>query len=220
MGFLVMTGVFITIEGPDGAGKTTVTRQLVEALEQGINVPITPTREPGGIRISEKIRELILDPEHTEMDVRTEALLYAAARRQHLVEKIIPALKDDHLVICDRFVDSSIAYQGAGRDIGEASVKELNEFAIEGIYPDMTLYLDVEASEGLNRIAKGRPAHLRDRLDNESLVFHEKVRGAYLRLVEEETERMVLINTHNSIENIVKTCYDLIKEKYPGLFNE
>lgn len=214
-----MNGVFITVEGPDGAGKTTVIKKLSELLEKTSQVDLVVTREPGGIPISEKIRHIILDPENTEMDERTEALLYAAARRQHLVEKVLPALEQGKLVLCDRFVDSSVAYQGAARGIGETEVYELNQFAIEGHLPDLTIYLDVPSEVGLERINQGRKAEDLDRLDQESLAFHKKVRTSYLSLLEENSERIVLIDAQENIEKVVKNCYDLIKEKYPSYFS-
>lgn len=215
---MLRTGRFITIEGPDGAGKSTVINELVKKLSSDIDTEIVPTREPGGIPISEKIREVILNPTHTMMDDRTEALLYAAARRQHLIEKVLPALDKGQLVMCDRFIDSSIAYQGAARGIGIKEVREINDFAIEGHYPDLTLYLDVEASVGLSRINKGRKKEDLDRLDKESLEFHEKVRSAYLDILESEPERVKLIDASQSIENVVDNCYTLIKETFPILF--
>ncbi|MCI0130073.1 MULTISPECIES: dTMP kinase [Enterococcaceae] len=211
-------GVFITIEGPDGAGKSTVIEELIKKMSHELNVDIVTTREPGGIPISEKIREVILNPTHTMMDERTEALLYAAARRQHLVEKILPALETNHLVVCDRFIDSSIAYQGAARGIGVEEVRQINDFAIEGNYPDLTLYLDVEASVGLSRINKGRSEAELDRLDKESLDFHEQVRLAYLTLLELEPNRIKKIDASQSIENVVDTCYNLIKETFSSMF--
>jgi len=218
MGDNRMAGVFITIEGPDGAGKSTVMTRLVEKLSKELIFPIVTTREPGGIPISEKIREVILNPTHTMMDERTEALLYAAARRQHLVEKILPALSSNQVVLCDRFIDSSIAYQGAARGIGIQEVRQINDFAIEGCYPDLTLYLDIEASVGLSRINKGRSTENLDRLDKESLDFHENVRQAYLELLEEESNRIKKVDASQSIENVVNNCYTLIKEAFPNLF--
>ena len=159
-----MSGIFITIEGPDGAGKTSVINELYPRLQMLAKKGIIKTREPGGSKIAEKIRQIILDPRHGEMDERTEALLYAAARRQHLVEVILPALNAGKIVICDRFVDSSLAYQGAGRRIGMAEIAQLNEFATEGTQPDFTLYLDVDSDTGLRRIQQNR-THQIDRVD-------------------------------------------------------
>ena len=213
-----MQGIFITLEGPDGAGKTTVVNELSQLLMNDINREVVTTREPGGIPIAEQIRQVILDPKNIEMDERTEALLYAAARRQHLVQKVLPSLKEGKLVLCDRFIDSSIAYQGVGREIGKAAVQNINDFAIEGHYPDLTIYLDVPSEVGLKRINRGRKESELDRLDNESLAFHKKVRSAYLELVKEHSERIVLVDTEDNIEKVVKNCYDLIKDKYPSIF--
>lgn len=214
-----MTGIFITLEGPDGAGKTTVLNQLSQLIQENSHQEVLVTREPGGIPISEKIRHIILDPENIEMDERTEALLYAAARRQHLVQKVLPALESEKIVLCDRFVDSSIAYQGAGRGIGETEIWQLNEFAIEGHLPDLTLYLDVPSEIGLDRINKGRKSDELDRLDKESLVFHQKVRESYLKLQKQNPERILLVDAKEDIEKVVKNCYDLIKERYASIFN-
>lgn len=148
-------GTFITVEGPDGAGKTTVLNIIAEELAAE-GYPIVQTREPGGSPIAEKIRQIILDKKHTEMDPRTEALLYAAARRQHLIEKIIPALEKGNIVLCDRFIDASIVYQGFARKIGIDEVLKINRFAIENTMPDLTIYFDIEPEIGLERIQKHR----------------------------------------------------------------
>lgn len=214
-----MSGLFITIEGPDGAGKTTALNELFPRLEKETNRKVIATREPGGVRISEKIRDLILDPNNEEMDVRTEALLYAAARRQHLIEVIMPALAAGHIVLCDRFVDSSLAYQGAGRRIGIESVAQINEFATEGLQPDFTLYLDIDSDEGLRRIQTSRKAGI-DRLETEGLEFHQRVRHAYLKLVEKEPERFSLIHANQDVQEVVNECYTAIKTKYPLFFEE
>ncbi|MEG0285371.1 MULTISPECIES: dTMP kinase [Vagococcus] len=214
-----MNGIFITVEGPDGAGKTTVIQKLKEKLEATINTELVVTREPGGIPIAEKIRQVILDPTNTEMDERTEALLYAAARRQHLIEKVLPAMKAGKVVLCDRFVDSSVAYQGAGRGIGADEVYRLNEFAIEGHLPDLTLYLDVPSEIGLERINQGRKEEELDRLDKESLAFHQTVRAEYLKLLEDNPNRILLVDAKEDIEKVTKNCYDLIVEKFPSIFN-
>ena len=213
-----MKGMFITVEGPDGAGKTSLINELGPLLKEGLSASLLLTREPGGSVLAEKIRQLILDPRNTMMDERTEALLYAAARRQHLVEKVLPALERGEMVLCDRFVDSSIAYQGAGRRIGVQAVAELNEFAIEGLVPDLTLYLDVDTDTGLQRIKQGRTAAELDRLDIESNVFHQRVRHAYLRLAEENTERIVTINARQSLDLVVKDCLQVIQQAFPHYF--
>ncbi len=213
-----MDGIFITIEGPDGAGKTTVIKELSLKLKRNVQKELVLTREPGGIPIAEQIRQVILDPQNTEMDVRTEALLYAAARRQHLVQKILPALAAGKLVLCDRFVDSSLAYQGAGRSIGIEEVAELNHFATEGLAPDFTLYLDVDAATGLKRIQNRRTKQGLDRLDAESEEFHKIVQEAYLEIAKKNPKRICIINAYVSLDQVVQSCYDSIRAKYPKIF--
>ncbi|WP_066059307.1 dTMP kinase [Robertmurraya korlensis] len=193
-------GLFITIEGPEGAGKTTIIGMLATKLkEQGIKVIIT--REPGGIPIAEQIREVILDKENTAMDSRTEALLYAAARRQHLVEKVVPHLHEGSIVLCDRFIDSSLAYQGYARGLGIDEVYSINHFAIEGMMPDITFYFDIDPEIGLDRIGqhKGREVN---RLDLEELHFHKKVREGYHLLLERFKDRIVMIDASQSLEDV------------------
>lgn len=185
-----MRGIFITIEGPDGSGKTTALQQVVPRLQQEMNRKVVATREPGGSPIAEKIRSLILDPSHTDMDSRTEALLYAASRRQHLIEKVLPVLESGDVIFCDRFVDSSIAYQGYARGIGEEGIREINQFATEGIEPDVTLYIDVPAEVGIQRIHANLDEREYNRLDQEKLAFHEKVRAGYLQLAKANPERI------------------------------
>lgn len=195
-------GLFITVEGPEGAGKTTIIGMLAQELkERGFTV--TVTREPGGIPIAEQIREVILNKENTEMDARTEALLYAAARRQHLVEKVIPHLENGSVILCDRFIDSSLAYQGYARGLGIDEVYSINHFAIEGIMPALTIYFDIEPEVGLQRIGqhKGREVN---RLDLEELHFHKKVREGYHILLERFKERMYLIDASQPIEDVYK----------------
>ncbi|MBO2945921.1 dTMP kinase [Paenibacillus sp. F411] len=184
--------MFITIEGGEGSGKTTMVGRLA-AYFQNHSIPYLITREPGGIEIAEKIRSLILDPSHTEMDARTEALLYAAARRQHLVEKVEPALANGLTVLCDRFVDSSLVYQGLGRGIGMEEVWRLNQFAIEDRMPDLTLLLDLDPETGLSRIAANEEREY-NRLDMESLEFHRKVREGYRQVAQRDPERIRIID--------------------------
>lgn len=211
-----MRGIFITIEGPDGAGKTSVIKKLIPMLVKTVQQEIVATREPGGSRIAEEIRELILNPENIEMDIRTEALLYAAGRRQHLVEKIIPALETGKVVICDRFVDSSLAYQGVARGIGISEVAEINQFATDNLSPDLTLYLDIEAHLGLERINQNKDNRQFDRLDQETLEFHEKVRSAYLTIAKEQSERIVQIDASQELEKVVAECYQTIIKRIKG----
>ncbi|MHC8519998.1 dTMP kinase [Rossellomorea sp. H39__3] len=204
-----MNGSFITVEGPEGAGKSTVLAVLAKRLEED-GVPVVITREPGGIKIAEQIREVILHTENTEMDERTEALLYAAARRQHLVEKVLPALREGKVVLCDRFIDSSLAYQGKARGIGMRAIEEINAFAIEDHMPDLTLYFDIEPEEGLNRINqhKGREVN---RLDLESVEFHHKVREGYLELVNKYPNRIQVVDASPDVTAVSDAAYDIVK---------
>ena len=212
-----MNGLFITIEGPDGAGKTSILNELLPLLKKVANTNIIQARELGGIPIAEEIRAVILDPKNDRMDERTEALLYAAARRQHLVEKVLPALSEGSIVLCDRFVDSSLAYQGAGRRIGVSEIARLNEFATEGTTPDFTLYLDIDSDTGLHRIKENRRGQI-DRLDSEGLEFHQRVRHAYLKIAEENPERIYKIDARKSFEEVLQTSYRAIVEQYPQFF--
>lgn len=161
------------------------------------------SREPGGIQIAEQIREVLLDTQNTRMDGRTEALLYAAARRQHLVEKIVPALQAGKVVICDRFIDSSLAYQGHARGLGIDEVLGINRFAIDQILPDLTIYLDVYPEVGLKRIHANEEREI-NRLDLEELAFHQKVREGYLILTERFPERIVTIDANVEIEAVFR----------------
>ena len=182
--------LFVTLEGPEGSGKTTVA-QIVYAYFKNEDVPVMLTREPGGIPISEKIRDIILDPDHETMDARTEALLYAASRRQHLIEKVLPALEQGKLVVCDRFIDSSLAYQGYARGLGIDEILEINQFAIEGHMPDLTLYLDVPFELGMERIGvRG----YKDRLELEGDDFHYKVYQGYQEVWARFPQRIVRID--------------------------
>ncbi len=201
-------GLFITFEGPDGSGKTTVSTAVVERLQkEGYQVKYT--REPGGSKIAEEIRSVILDPKNTEMDARCEALLYAAARRQHLVEKVLPALEEGITVISDRFVDSSLAYQGYGRGIGMDEVYSINMFAIEGRLPDKTIYLDIDAKTGLDRINANRTSL--DRLDQESEDFHNLVHKGYEEVVNIYKDRMVIIDASKDVESVIEESYQVLK---------
>lgn len=193
-------GLFITLEGGDGAGKTTVMQELEQALEEN-GVSYISTREPGGIEIAEKIRDIILNPQHTAMDARTEALLYAASRRQHLAEKVEPSLERGITVLCDRFLDSSLAYQGHARGLGIDEVLNINRFATKGRFPDLTFYLDIEPEAGLARIAAGQGREV-NRLDMESLQFHRKVREGYLMVAEMYPQRIKIIDASRSKEEV------------------
>lgn len=201
-------GLFITVEGPEGAGKTTIARRIAENLKRK-GYPVLFTREPGGISISEQIRQVILDKRNTEMDGRTEALLYAAARRQHLVEKVIPALEIGTIVLCDRFIDSSLAYQGYARGLGIEEVYKINEFAINGVMPNLTLYFDIAPEIGLHRIQQNKGREV-NRLDLETLDFHKRVRKGYWQLLNRFSERMVKINAEQPIESVFQESWKTV----------
>ncbi|MCM3444347.1 dTMP kinase [Metabacillus halosaccharovorans] len=205
-----MKGKFITFEGPEGAGKTSVLELLMTELS-GTEMEMIFTREPGGIHISEKIREVILNKEHTEMDSRTEALLYAAARRQHLVERVVPAIESGKIVLCDRFIDSSLAYQGYARGLGIEEVLSINEFAINGLMPDLTFYFKIDPKVGLQRISKSSERE-KNRLDLEELSFHQKVQEGYEKVIDMFPERIVVIDAEKSLEEVVAEVKNKLKK--------
>lgn len=204
-------GLFITIEGPEGSGKTTVAKKIVETL-QNEGYKVLYTREPGGVGIAEKIRDIILDVNNTNLDPRSEALLYAASRRQHLVEKVLPALNDGYIVICDRFVDSSLAYQGHARKIGIDEIYDINTFAIDTHWPDITILLDIEPEIGLQRIMKNRQDEV-NRLDLEGLNFHNLVHEGYQIIKEKYASRITLVDGNQTPEVVFDSVYKLIKDK-------
>ncbi|MHD0398653.1 dTMP kinase [Staphylococcus simulans] len=197
---------FITFEGPEGSGKTTVLHEVSERLKAHFDV--LTTREPGGVPAAEQIREILLEGE--AVDERTEALLFAASRREHLVEKVLPALKAGRVVLCDRYIDSSLAYQGYARGIGVEAVRAINEFAINGLYPDLTVYLDITAETGRARIQSN--ARDMNRLDHESIAFHQQVIEGYHQLIEKEPARFVVINAGQPIDAVVDATYQAIVE--------
>ena len=203
-----MNGYFISFEGGEGAGKTTILHSIVPKLEE-YGYEVVATREPGGIEIAEKIRDVILDPSHGAMDERTEALLYAAARRQHLMEKVLPALEQGKIVLCDRFIDSSLAYQGYARDLGMEKVYTMNQFAIGNHLPQLTLFFDIEPKKGLQRIMANKNRE-RNRLDLENLQFHEKVYEGYQLLVEKFPNRIRTIHADEEIDIVAKKAIDQI----------
>lgn len=213
-----MSGKFISFEGPDGAGKTSVLRRIkADLIEQLGPDQVMYTREPGGNHISEQIRQLLFNPANADMDARTEALLFAAARRQHIVSEILPALHAGRVILCDRYIDSSIAYQGAGRGLGEQAVWQINQFAINGLLPDLTIYLDVPSEIGLRRIAEHRADQV-NRLDKEKLAFHHLVRHAYLRLQKGDPARIKLIDASQPLAQVIQDVKDEINARYPALF--
>ncbi len=200
--------MFITFEGGEGSGKSTVIRELAKRIEEA-GREVVVTREPGGTPISEKIRDVILDRSSGEMDARTEALLYAASRRQHVVEKIIPALKEGKVVISDRYLDSSLAYQGMARGLGMAEVYELNMFATGGLEPDLTLFFDLAPEEGMERI-EANPNREINRLDLEGMPFHQKVRLGFETLARENPHRIVKIDASKPLEEVISAAWAVV----------
>ena len=199
-------GIFISIEGPDGSGKSTQIENIRQFFKDK-KLEIVFTREPGGTAIGERIRDIILDNNCSEMDYMTEALLYAAARAQHVSQVIKPALAEGKIVICDRFVDSSIAYQGYGRRLGEA-VAIINSYAVAGCMPDVTFLMKIDPSVGKNRIR----ADQQDRLESEKEAFHDEVFRGYLKLEEENPGRIVGIDASRSIDEIKRDIYSKLEE--------
>lgn len=204
-------GLLVSLEGPDGAGKSSVLEALVPILEENGHQVVT-TREPGGVPISEAIREVILDQKNTEMDGKTELLLYIASRRQHLIEKVLPALESGKLVIMDRFIDSSVAYQGFGRGLGVSDIEWLNRFATDGLKPDVTLYFDLDVEEGLARIARNKNREV-NRLDLEGLDMHRRVRQGYLYTFENEPDRIVKIDASQTLESVVQDSLAVLNKR-------
>lgn len=203
-----MKGKFITFEGIDGCGKTTISREIKKQLEKE-GYEVVYSREPGGIMIAEEIRKVILDPKNQAMEGRTEALLYAASRRQHLIEKILPALDAGKIVLCDRFIDSSLAYQGYARGIGINAVYQMNAFAIEGHMPDVTLFLRIDVQTGLARMSQRNG---KDRLEMEGSSFQEKVYEGYEKVIALYPDRIQVVDALQDLQSVYEQCYKIIKE--------
>ncbi|MFZ9703779.1 MAG: dTMP kinase [Bacilli bacterium] len=203
--------MFITLEGPEGSGKTSVMKEVIARLRKEGFV-IEETREPGGTPIAEQIRQVILQKENTQLDPRAEALLLAASRRQNLVEKIWPALKAGKIVICDRYIDSSLAYQGGARNLGIEAVLQINLFATESSYPQLTLLFDISPELGLKRIAANANREI-NRLDLEQLSFHQKVRNTYLQLAKRFQDRYVIIDASLPLADVIENTYRAIHDR-------
>ncbi|WP_342262801.1 dTMP kinase [Spiroplasma endosymbiont of Calodromius spilotus] len=202
---------FISLEGTEGSGKTTVGQMLKEKLRQE-NYDVILTREPGGVKISEQIREIILDKGNSEMDKWTEALLYIAARRQHTVEVILPALQDNKIVICDRFIDSTSAYQGLGRGLGIITLNDIQNTIIGNAKPDLTIFFDLEPEIGLKRIKDFRTTSELNRLDLEQLDFHQKVYEGYRILLSQNPQRIKAINAKPDIKIVFEQVWVLVQK--------
>ncbi|MFJ3959041.1 dTMP kinase [Arthrobacter sp. NPDC090010] len=203
------TGLFIAFEGGDGAGKSTQSALLAEALRKR-GLTVVQTREPGGTEIGEKLRSLVLDHGHGEIDARTEALMYAAARAAHVEQLIRPALARGEAVITDRYIDSSVAYQGIGRDLGTEEIRQLNSWATASLWPDFTVILDVDPVEGRARRAPGGE----DRLESEPDTFHAQVRQAFLDAAEAAPERYLVIDARQDVETISEAILRRVDEVF------
>ena len=203
--------LFITFEGGEGSGKSSAIKEIIKFFDSN-KIPYVSTREPGGTPISEQIRNVILSNNNKSMDIKTEALLFAASRRQHLVEKIWPSLENGINVLCDRYLDSSLAYQGYARGLGIDTVLNINRYATDDSYPDLTLFFDIEPSLGLERISKNSQREV-NRLDLEKMTFHENVRKGYKELSKRYPSRYVIIDASRPLNEVVLTCLSIIKER-------
>ena len=202
-----MKGLLIVFEGPDGSGKTTVLEKVYKKLLQD-GYDIYKFREPGGTEISEKIREIILDNDNIEMSSRCEALLYAASRAQLVEEKLRPLLEKGSIILCDRFVMSSMLYQGIGRGLGVDEVKNINDFAIGEIRADLTLFLNIDYKTAIDRKRRNFAS---DRLENEDDIFHKKTYDGYVDLSKKFKDEIISIDANKDVETVVNNCLDVIK---------
>ena len=200
-----MNGKFITFEGGECSGKTTIINTVCKTLEEK-GIKYISTREPGGIDIAEQMRSIILDVKNTAMTEETEALLYAASRMQHLKEKVIPAINNGTVVICDRFLDSSLAYQGYARGLGMDAVLRINHFATKYL-PDVTFFIDVKPEIALKRLSNRNKS---DRLDLETMKFHEDVYNGYLEVSKMYPDRVVKIDGNRPLEEIIEDCVNRV----------
>lgn len=201
---------FITIEGGEGSGKTSIIKLLLEDLKKE-NIDAISTREPGGSKIAEQIRNVILNVDNVNMDYMTEALLYAASRRQHLEEVVKPAIDGGKLVICDRYIDSSLAYQGYARNLGIDNVYNINMYATNGFLPDLTILIDIPPEVGLERIKKN--SREVDRLDLEKISFHKKVHEGYLLVSKKFSSRIVIVDGNKPLDDVYKDVKKIIEER-------
>lgn len=201
-------GYFLTLEGPDGSGKSTISNRLLEHLEK-LGFDVIMTREPGGTEIGEDIRGILLSNSNKEMSPITESLLYAASRAQHVSEKIRPAVEDGKIVISDRFVYSSLAYQGAARGLGVDIVMEINKFAMDGIKPNRIIFFDIKPEITLERKIIGREM---DRLELEGLNFHNLVYNGYKEAINKYPDNVVVIDANKSEDEVFEDCIRIILE--------
>jgi len=198
-----VSGFFIVFEGGEGAGKSTQEARLAAALEER-GLTVVRTREPGGTPAAEEIRRIVLSPENAGLDARAEALLFAAARGEHAARVIRPALERGDVVICDRYLDSSVAYQGYARGLGPKRVRDLSLWATGDLLPDLTIVLDIDPTQGLARFEQ------RDRLEAEPLEYHQQVRAAFLTLAEEDPDRYLVLDARADVDSIAAGILDRV----------
>lgn len=203
--------MFISLEGGEGSGKSTAIKTIVPRLEK-LGYEVVLTREPGGTPIAEEIRNVILDKKNTNMDPMAEALLYAASRRQHIQEKILPALHAGKIVISDRFIDSSLAYQGGARGLGIEKVYQINQYATDGLLPDLTIFFELRPEDGLKRIEANASREV-NRLDVEKISFHEKVYDSFEKLIKMFPGRIVRIDASKSPSTVAEEAYEEILKR-------
>lgn len=201
------SGLFITFEGGEGAGKTTLISQIAQKLT-GDGFTVIRAREPGGTELGEQVRHILLHKSEVKISPYAELCLFLASRAQHISEVIGPALKKNYIVLCDRFNDSSIAYQGAARSLGMTNVSAFCDFISQGLQPHLSFYLDIDPTIGLARAMKDRP---QDRIESETIVFHQKIREAYHQLHELHPQRLRLLDATNSPEQVFAQAMTLIQ---------
>lgn len=214
-----MTGFFLTVEGIEGCGKTTQLKRLAKHLrDAGRNV--VTTKEPGGTPIGDRVRAILLDPQAEGMDALSELFLLAASRRQHMVELIEPALEKGAIVLCDRYADASVAYQGYGRGLDLQQVLDINRWATNGVTPDITLVFDLPEAAGLERARSRNTAEnnmAESRLEGEDMVFHRRVREGYLAIAKENPERFAVIDASRGIDEVFTDVLQLLRDRAPSL---
>lgn len=207
-------GLFLTFEGGEGAGKTTLIQAVFDALVAR-GYAVVKTREPGGSRAGEMIRELLLHRQEMPIGKRTELLLFLADRAQHVEEIILPALDQGRIVLCDRYSDSTLAYQGGARGFSDEQLLSLCRFATDGLKPLLTLYLDLDPRVGLSRVQQGRSLQAKDRIESEEIVFHERIRHAFQKIAKDEPKRFKVIDASRPFETVYQQAMSLIDAILP-----
>ena len=205
------SGTFITFEGPDGSGKSTQMRILAERI-RSTGRSVVETQEPGGTEIGRQIRSILLDANNKKLCPVAEMLLYFAARAQNVDERILPAWESGSVVLSDRFTDSTLAYQGGGRQLGRDVIMQLHDIACHGIQPDLTICIDIDTEEGLSR-TRLRNATNGDRIEQEAVEFHQQVRSIYLKLAAESRERIKIVDGNGTVEEVAERVWNVVKDK-------